>query len=150
MSFTPEDDDSVTHRRRTANLSGRTSMDTFKKRLALAPDDLVRKTFQATTQMSMSVEVENIVIPRRHMKSRFSYLREKRINDEFHSDTLFPSVESNEGHTCSHLFLGKGTYYMFVESMKKEFHSAEALRFWSISGDSPYNQDRQRPNRSRY
>ena len=94
----------------------------------MAPEDVVRKTFQATTQMAMSVESDNRSIPRRHYKSRFPFLREKRINDTFHSDTFFPSTTSIDGHTCSQLFLGRDTDYMYVQPMKTESHSHVALQ----------------------
>ena len=46
----------------------------WRKRLALAPEDVVQKTFEATTQHATSLEVENRAIPRKHYKSRFPYL----------------------------------------------------------------------------
>ena len=52
-------------------------METWRKIFALAPEDVVRKTFEATTQLCMSVETENIIIGRRHLKFRFSILKEK-------------------------------------------------------------------------
>ena len=107
---------------------GGLSMEEWRNRLALAPDDVIRKTFQATTQMAPTVEVENRLIPRQHHKSRFPFLKEKRLNDEFHSDTFFPTVKSNQGHTCSQIFLGKNTDYMSVYPMKRESHSFVALQ----------------------
>ena len=96
--------------------------------MALAPEDIVRKTFEATTQLSMSVEAENRVVPRDHYKARFPFLRERRINDEFHSDTFFPSVTTNRNETCSQLFFGRNSDYMFVQPMKTESHSHVALQ----------------------
>ena len=82
-------------------------MEHWRKCLALAPEDVIRKKFMATTQMAMNVEVENRVIPRRYYKSRFALLKEKRANDTFHSDTFFPTCKAIDGETCSQLFLGK-------------------------------------------
>ena len=106
---------------------GGLSMEEWRKRLALAPEDVVRKTFEATTQLALSVEVENRLIPRQHFKSRFPFLREKRVNDIFHSDTFFPSVTTNQNETCSQLFFGKNTDYMFVKPLKSESQSHTAL-----------------------
>ena len=107
---------------------GGLTLDAWRKRLALAPEDIVRKTFEATTQLCMSVEAENRVVPRDHYKSRFPFLRERRINDEFHSDTFFPSVTTSKNETCSQLFFGKESDYMFVQPMKTESHSHVALQ----------------------
>ena len=89
--------------------------------------DVITKTFTATTQYAANIEAGNRTIGRRHYKSRFPFLREKRVNDEFHSDTFFPSVQGNDGSICSQMFIGKDTDYMFVYPMKKESHSFMAL-----------------------
>ena len=107
---------------------GGLSMNQWRKRLAMAPEDVIRKTFESTTQMSMNIEAENRTIGRRHYKSRFPFLREKRLNDVFHSDTFFPTIKSREGHTCSQLFIGRETDYMYVQPLKRESHSFTALQ----------------------
>ena len=76
----------------------------------------------------MNVEVENRAVGRRHFKSRFPFLREKRLNDEFHTDTYFPSIITNDGNTCSQMFIGRNTDYMHINLMKTESHSAQALQ----------------------
>jgi hypothetical protein len=134
LPFIPDSEENyITWRRKNAKKDykkypGGITMDEWRKRLALAPEDVIRKTFEATTQLAMSVEAENRDIPRRHYKSRFPFLREKRVNDIFHSDTFFPSVHTNNGETCSQLFLGRNTDYMYVQPMKKESHSFIALQ----------------------
>ena len=95
----------------------------WRKRLAYAPEDVVRKTFEATTQMAMHVEAENRMAGRRHYRSRFPFMREKRINDIFYSDTFSPTVRSKNGDTCSQIFLGRVTDFMSVYTIKKESHS---------------------------
>ena len=115
-------------KRKYREYPGGLTIEQWRKRLALAPEDVVRKTFQATTQLAMSIEAENRVVPRDHYKSRFPFLRERRINDEFHSDTFFPSVTTNKNETCSQLFFGKESDYMFVQPMKTESHSHIALK----------------------
>ena len=109
----------------------------WRKRLAFAPEDVVRKTFLATTQLATNVEAENRVSGRRHFKSRFNYLKEKRINDIFHSDTFFPTIRTNSGDTCSQLFIGRNTDFMKVYPLKKESHSFRALQDFSRSVGLP-------------
>ena len=79
------------------------TIERWRKCLGLAPTDVIRKTFQAMTQMVMNVEAENRQIGRRHFKSRFPTLKEKRINDLFFSGTFFPSErELMEVHAVSY------------------------------------------------
>ena len=98
-------------------------MEQWQQILGLAPEDVIRKTFEATTQLGMNVEIENRSIGRNYYKSRFPFLREKRLNDEFHTDTFFPSESTNDGNTCSQIFLGKNTDYMHIGLMKTESHA---------------------------
>ena len=107
---------------------GGLSMEEWRKRLAMAPEDVIRKTFDATTQLSMSIETDNRLVPRQHYKSRFPFLREKRVHDTFHSDTFFPSIPTNNNETCSQLFIGKETDYMYVQPLRTESHSFSALQ----------------------
>ena len=104
------------------------TLERWKKCLGLAPEDVIRKTFHATTQMQMNVEAENRTIGRRHFKSRFPALKEKRVNDLFYSDTFFPSEKGIDGSTCSQLFIGKDTDYMYVQPMRTESNSFQALQ----------------------
>ena len=110
---------------------GGLTLQQWQDRLGLAPDDVIRKTFGATTQLAMNVEIENRQIGRQHYKSRFPFLREKRLNDEFHTDTFFPSIKTNDGNTCSQIFLGRNTDYMHVGLMKSESHATQALQDFS-------------------
>lgn len=103
-------------------------MGKWRERLALAPEDVVRKTFNATTQLAMNLEAENRDISRRHYISRFPFLKEKRINDTFHSDIFFLSVATNRGETRSQMFIGRETDYMLVHPMKSESNNFEALQ----------------------
>ena len=100
----------------------------WRKWLVFAPEDVIRKIFEATIQMAMHVDAERRMDGRRHYKSRFPSLREKIVNDVFHSDTFFPTVKSKSGDTCSQIFLGRETDYMSVHPMKKESHSFQALQ----------------------
>ena len=59
----------------------------------MAPKDVVRKTFEATTYLAENVPVENMMVPRQNKKTRFPFLLKDRVNDEFHSDTFSPTVK---------------------------------------------------------
>ena len=109
--FDPEsinEGDSTTRRdekKKYKQYPGGLTTEEWRKRLAMAPEDVIRKTFEATTQLAMSVEAENRLVPRQHYKSRFPSLREKRVKYDFYSDTFFPSVTTNNNETCSQIFL---------------------------------------------
>ena len=78
--FDPREEKSIRRRSQqkiTPDIPGNLSLERWRKCLALAPEDVVRKTCKATTQLAMNVEAENRVIGRRHLKSRFAFLREK-------------------------------------------------------------------------
>jgi len=107
---------------------GGLTIEQWQARLGLAPKEVIKRTLDATTQLAINVVVENRSIGRRHYKSRFPFLREKRLNDEFHTDTYFPSLPTNDGNTCSQLFIGRNTDYMHINLMKTESHSAQVLQ----------------------
>ena len=107
------------------------SLQRWKKCLAMAPDDIIRKTFRATTQLQTNVEDDNRMVGRRHFKSRFPALKERRVNDMFYSDTFFPSEKSIDGNNCSQLFIGKNTDFMYVQPMRTESNSFQALQDFS-------------------
>ena len=112
------------------------SLKDWRKRLGFAPDEIIKKTLEATTQYCLVPEEENREMPRRHYKSRFPFLREKRLNDEVHSDTFFPNIVTAQRHTCSQIFYGKNTGIRWVVPMRKESDSLMALqdfcRMWGI------------------
>ena len=69
----------------------RVSLEEWRKRLGFAPDDIIRKTLEATTQYCLVPEEENREMPRRHYKSRFPFLREECLND-----TFFPNIVTTQ------------------------------------------------------
>lgn len=113
---------------KTKECPGGWNIQKWQDNLGLAPEDVIRKTFDATTQLAMNVEIENRSIGRKHYKSRFPFLREKRLNDEFHTDTYFPSENTNDGNTCSQMFIGRNSDFMRIYLMKTESHCGEALQ----------------------
>ena len=66
----------------------------WRKRLGFAPDDIIEKTIQNTTQYYLTVECKECEEPCRHFKSRVPALRAKCQNESMSSDTYFPSVKS--------------------------------------------------------
>ena len=80
------------------------TLEEWRKRLGFVPDEVIERTLEATTQFCLIPEEDNREVPRKHYKSRFPFLREKRLNDEVYSDTFFPSITSAQGHKCSQIF----------------------------------------------
>jgi hypothetical protein len=79
----------------------------WRRRLAMMPEDVVRRTvLDATTQLYMNVENENRDEPREHYQSLCPGLRNHRQRESVASDTYFPTQVTNQGHTCSQLFVG--------------------------------------------
>ena len=85
----------------------RVSLKDWRKRLGFAPDEIIKKTLEATTQYCLVPEEENREMPRRHYKSRFPFLREKRLNDEVHSDTFFQTLLRHNDTHAHRYFTGK-------------------------------------------
>ena len=85
------------------------TLEEWRKCLGFVPDEVIEQTLEATTQFCLIPEEDYREVPRKHYKSRFPFLREKRLNGEVHSDTFFPSVTSAQGHKCSQIFYGKNT-----------------------------------------
>ena len=121
----------ITHRAHKKILPGRLPLSEWKKRLAMLPDDIIQKTLENTTQFYMKVECENRQNPRHHYQSRFPALRLKRQNEMVASDTFFPSVPTNRGHTCSQFFAGTETDRWEVFPLKSECHNGTALQDYS-------------------
>ena len=48
----------------------------------MAPPEIIKRTFEATTEYAINVEAENRAIGRRHYKSIFPFLQEKQINNQ--------------------------------------------------------------------
>ena len=114
--------------RDTEKYAGNLTLHQWRERLGMAPEEVVKRTLGSTTQLAMNVEIENRMVGRQHYKSRFPFLREKRLNDDFHTDTYFPSVKTNDGNTCSQMFIGRNTDYMYVNLMRSESHASKALQ----------------------
>ena len=99
------------NRKKMTKLSLTVPLEEWKKRLALAPDNIIKETLENTTQLAIKVDTGNRSAPRRHYKARFSFFKFLRLRDEFHADTFFPDASSAQNHTCVQIFAGKETGY---------------------------------------
>ena len=76
------------------------SLEEWKKQLALALDDITKKTLENTTQLAIKVDTDNRSVLRRHYKARFPFFKFPRLRDKFHTDTFFLDTRSAQNHTC--------------------------------------------------
>ena len=113
-------------------------MSKWRKRLAMTPEDVVSKTFEATTQFYISIAGEDRMDPRRYLKSRDPGLRANHQHEGVSSDTFFPSKTSNRGTTCSQIFVGKEYDRWEVYPMKTESHNGTALQDYTRACGVPY------------
>ena len=70
----------------------------WRKRLAMAPEDVVSKTLEKTTQFYLNCPGKNRDVPQRHYKSIFPGLRYPRLREGVATYTFFPSVVSDRGN----------------------------------------------------
>ena len=77
----------------------------------LAPDDLINDALDNIMHLSISVECDNFVLPRRHSKSRFPFFKHSTLRDEFRTDAFYPSTRSAQNHTCAQMLICKDTGY---------------------------------------
>ena len=71
----------TTRRTKSTILPGDVIMIEWRKCLTMLPENVVRKTLEATTNFYSSIEGENWMDPRRHFCSRFPGLRIQRQNE---------------------------------------------------------------------
>ena len=118
----------TTRRKKSTTLPGDIPMSEWRKRLAMLPEDVIKKTLEATTNFYLSIEGENRMDPRRHFQSRFPGLRIQRQNEEVATDTFYPTVTTQRGNTCSQFFTGLSSKRWFVYPIKIESHNTTALK----------------------
>jgi len=103
----------------------------WRRRLVLAPADIVEKTLETTMQYYMTVDCENRTNMRQHYQSRFRGLKLPRLKEGVATDTFFPSEKTSMGHACSQFFVGTDTDRWYVQPLKKESHNSTALQDFS-------------------
>ena len=92
--------------------------------LAWKPLEVVKKTFEHTTQLAKNV----LRLPmRQHFKSRFPGLNRRRLNETYSTDTLFASIPSIGGQTCAQIFVGKQSQFTALYGMRSESSGVQAL-----------------------
>jgi hypothetical protein len=78
-----------THSCRHTDVKSRPLLPPWKHRLGFAPDHVIQKTLEATTQMVPTVEAETREVMRDHLMSRLPELKLRRVNDTCYVDTFF-------------------------------------------------------------
>ena len=127
----------VTRRKKQKGVVNDISITEWRKRLAMAPEDVVRKTFECTTRFYMTIPGQDRDDPRRHMQSRAPGLRLPRQNELVASDTFFPSKTSDRGNTCSQMFVGQNSDFWAVYPLKNESKNTEALQDYTRTHGCP-------------
>ncbi len=97
-------------------------------RLGRLNHEATRHTLAATTQLVKSVEAENRLVPRRHLKCRLPFLRPRRLTEGFSSDTIFPETKSVRGLMCAQIFLGVRSGYTYIVPLKNKAYAHTALQ----------------------
>ena len=100
----------------------------WRRCLAMAPEDIVSKTLQHTTQCYLNVDCENRSNMREHYQSRFPGLRLPQQKEGVATDTYFPSVKTSRGHTCSQMLVGLTSDHWCTQPLKTESHNGQALQ----------------------
>ena len=100
----------------------------WSQRMGSIPEDVVKKTLEATTQFVNTVEAETRTTPRRHFKVRLPSLRPKRLVEGFHTDTFFSDCKSLTGFKCAQVFVGATSGYTYVVPMKGKGYAFDALK----------------------
>jgi transposase InsO family protein len=109
----------------------------WSRRLGYRPDDVVRKTLDATTQHYMEIEAENSRNPKRHFRARFPALKVPRQREAAATDTAKFNVKTSQGHTCSQFFSGLTSKRWYVHPLKKESHNFDALADYTRQVGAP-------------
>ncbi|CAJ1946540.1 unnamed protein product [Cylindrotheca closterium] len=99
----------------------------WKRTMAFPPDDVLKHTLEATTQLIPVVEAESREIMRDHLKSRLSCLRYHRRRDRDYLDTFKANVKSVRGFQYFNLFCGEKSGYDHPVLMQRKSESPETL-----------------------
>ena len=124
-------------RKKAKKARSKIPIEEWRKRLALAPDETMSHDLDNSTQLAIGVESDNRSVSRRHCKSRFPFFKYPRLNDEFHTDSFFPSARLAQNCTCAQAFAGKGAGRWEVCPMSRESHSLRSLQDFVRTSDVP-------------
>ncbi|KAI2505565.1 hypothetical protein MHU86_8901 [Fragilaria crotonensis] len=111
-------------RRRVAESEGSSQ---WKRCLGFAPDYVVSRTLDATTQLVPTVEAETREMMRDHFQTRLPQLKVRRLNDLCYVDTFFSSIPSVRGYTYWNLFSFQRTGWDVVYLMRRRSQSPSTL-----------------------
>jgi hypothetical protein len=115
-------------RRHPASLAPEKGSD-WSERLGDAPEMIVAKTLETTTQLCASpVEMDNREAPRQHRKQRVLPLHPKRLEGRTDSDTFFSSIISIRNFACVQIFVHLVSRFIYVQCMRKESESHGAYQ----------------------
>lgn len=113
---------------RTDPLLSGIPIEEWRKRLAMLPEPVIRKTLENTTQYCLHPEMENRSDPRRQFQSVLKAIRHRRRNEVVATDTYFPSVTSARGNTCAQFFVGQKSLKWSTYPLKKESQNFTAFQ----------------------
>jgi hypothetical protein len=98
----------------------------WSERLGFIPEQVVKKTLAATTQLV--VEAETRTTPRWHFKSRLPSLRPWRCQEGFHTDTFFADTKTQTGFKCAQVFIVARSGLTYTVPMKGKGYAPDALK----------------------
>ncbi len=99
--------------------------ETMRKRLAYLPMEIIKKTFEVTTQLAKM----DVRLPlRRHFKSRFPQANVNRLREVFATDTFFASTRGINGETMVQLFSGIKSQLVVPYGMSQESEGPTKLQ----------------------
>jgi hypothetical protein len=100
----------------------------WSDRLGFIPEQVVKKTLEATTQLVDSVEAETRTTPRQHFKNRLPALGPWRCHEGFHTDTFFADTKTQTGFKCAQVFIGARSGLTYVVPMKGKGYAPDVLK----------------------
>ena len=98
---------------------------TMRKRLGWLPTEIIKKTFEVTTQLA---KVDIRLPLRRHFKSRFPQANVNRLHETFSTDTIFASTKAINGESVAQLFVGNKSQLVVPYGMSKESEGPTKLQ----------------------
>jgi hypothetical protein len=90
-------------------------------------DNVILKTLSATTQLIDSVEVENRLVPRKHLVSRLLPLRHRRLRESFATDWFHVPTKLVRLYRGFQLYVGKHSKTLFPFCLKRKLHIVDSL-----------------------
>jgi hypothetical protein len=104
------------------SLPAKIDYENYHPTLHSAPHDVIQHTLRQTTQLAKSTTHYPM---RRHPKSRFQMLRNKRLNEVIATDTYVANKKSIEGYHCAQVFFGMTSKMLYDAGIKTESEFAD-------------------------